>query len=71
MKCDLSPILFRHGVTLDDLRTQCDLFVETLRNKLNEDKNLTKPYILQFSGLLSQELIDFEIAVRKNERIPP
>ena len=61
-----------HGVTIEELKNQCDIFLETLRTKLNEDERLrNKSYILPFSGILSQELIGFEKLVRANEKMPP
>ena len=61
-----------HGVTLQELKIQFDLFMETLKKMLNEDERLrNKFYILDFSGPLSEELIDFEMVVRRNEKIPP
>lgn len=61
-----------HGVSLEELNNQYELFVETLRTMLNSDDRLKdKFYILSFSGILSHELIAFEKQVRNNEKIPP
>ena len=59
-------------MTIEEFKNQCDFFLETLRSKLNADERLrNKFYILPFSGILSQELIDFEKLVLANECIPP
>ena len=58
-------------VTMEELKNQYELFVETLRTKLSEDENLKdKCYLLPFSGILSKELIPFEEYVRRCEKLP-
>ena len=72
MACNIEDERNNSQNTMEELKNQCDLFLETLRVKLNEDERLrNKFYILPFSGILSEELIDFEKLVRANEKMPP
>ena len=61
----------KHGATLEELREQYELFVETLKAKLCEQECFKdKYYLLKFSGILSDELISFEKHVRRCEKLP-
>ena len=58
-------------LSINELKVEYELFVETLRNLLNEDIRLkNKYYLLTFSGPLSKELIAFEEKVLDSEKIP-
>ena len=58
-------------LSINELKVEYELFVETLRNLLNEDIRLkNKYYLLTFSGPLSKELIAFEEIVLDSEKIP-
>ena len=58
-------------LSINELKVEYELFVETLRNLLSEDIRLkNKYYLLTFSGPLSKELIAFEEIVLDSEKIP-
>ena len=60
------------SVTIEELKNQYELFVETLNTMLNKHKCLKeKFYLLPFSGILSKKLITFEEHIQRCEKMPP